>query len=117
MDCDENPRLEIARKWARNCEKYFRWQVPTGRGERWNLARFRSANPRFREIWPEMARPAGIEPATPGLEDRASKLLRREDLCGAVRLLVAAFATPSLKHVESRRFGRQPPATDLLQSA
>ena len=41
-----------------------------------------------------LARPAGIEPATPGLEDGANKLLKREDLRGAARLLVATFAAP-----------------------
>ena len=25
MDCDENLRSATARKWARNCEKYFSW--------------------------------------------------------------------------------------------
>jgi hypothetical protein len=30
----------------------------------------RGANPRFREFWPELARPAGLEPATPGLEEQ-----------------------------------------------
>ena len=48
-----------------------------------------------------LARPAGLEPATPGLEDRSSRLWKREDFDGAVRFLVAIFTARSLKPVES----------------
>ena len=63
----------------------------------------------------EEARPAGLEPATPGLEDRSSQLLKDADFHGAVRLPVAAFAARALKPVESCGFRVQPAATVLLQ--
>ena len=69
-----------------------------------------------RTLLKTLAHPEGFEPSTPGLEDRSSGLLKGVDLDGAVKLLVAAFAAASLKPVESRGCGVQPPATVLLQS-
>ncbi len=32
------------------------------------------------EFWPELARPAGLEPATPGLEGRSSEALKNRPI-------------------------------------
>jgi hypothetical protein len=39
-------------KWARNCEKYFSWSVPTGHGEPRNCGGSPRTHSRLRELWP-----------------------------------------------------------------
>src|SRR5947199_10502392 len=50
-----------------------------------NVARFRSANPRFREIWPKMARPPRLERGTPGLDGPSSKTLQNRPIFADLR--------------------------------
>ena len=57
-------------EWAASTSVSYMWRT-TGHSERREFAKNWSTNKVMRRFWKEMARPAGLEPATLGLEGRS----------------------------------------------
>jgi hypothetical protein len=57
MDGDEGVTGRARQKQAKTRRKYFSWQVPTGRRRRWNVAKFRGANPRCSRLLAKIGAP------------------------------------------------------------